>query len=416
MTYDEALTYIHAARRPPGEPRGLHRIRALLAELGNPQDALKIIHVAGTNGKGSVCAMLEAMLRTQYKTGLYTSPFLQHFTERFRVNGQNIPPDTLAEIVEKIKNADEKIGWHSLPFVCNTAIALLWFAQENVDYAVIECGIGGLHDCTNIVMPVLSVITRIGLDHMGILGSTVEEIAFQKAGIIKENVPVVIGRQTPEARAVLLAGAREKNSAVTDIGEMEIVVGEGGFDGNVFEINGSNVQLQTALAGRFQIENAATAWCAAMRLGLDIDSAKEGLKSAKWPGRLEYFPGSPDIIIDGAHNEQAAAALADALLELGIKREKTVCICGVLNHDASAMAKHFARFARQIIATKPDSPRVTEPADLAKCFEPHIPNEAINIQESPRKALDLAKQLAGPEGLVVVCGSLYLAGEIRSLI
>nr|MDD6336741.1 bifunctional folylpolyglutamate synthase/dihydrofolate synthase [bacterium] len=421
MEYSQAVAYIEGARRLSGMTRGQDNIRGVLEDMGNPHKKLRFIHVAGTNGKGSTCAMLESMLmRAGYKVGMFTSPYLQRFNERFQINGKPIEDDVLARLATDIRRVSEARQARGLPpavyFEINTVLSFLWFLEQQVDIAIIEVGIGGLLDCTNIITPEVAVVTPIGLDHVKILGNTLEEIAFQKAGIYKPGVACVTSCQRQEAMEVLVAKASQCGEALQVAPRVSGL--ESSLSGNAFTVLGE--EFFVPLAGPHQADNAATAITAARQLqrrGWDklTDKAiREGLAQARWTGRLETIGHQPLILLDGAHNGHGACALADAIEGFHLPARPTV-VCGILNKDVPPMVDAFLRFAGNIICTRPDSPRAMDPVELAAIFtQKRGSAEGIAVCEQPGEALEQAVALAGQDGCVVVCGSLYLVGEIRT--
>ena len=334
MTEAEAIEKIHSVY-PSGKKEGLTNMRAVMARLGNVQDRLAMVHVAGTNGKGSTCAMLERALREAgYRTGLYTSPYIEKYNERIRINGTPLEGEKLARLVEQIWPVIESCREEGLcitEFELGTVLAFMAFAQENVDIAIIEVGLGGRLDPTNIINPLVSVITNVGMDHMHFLGDTIEEIAMEKAGIMKPDTPVVLGWQEENVRAVLLEAA--KALAVPVLEPMSRHVRETArsvtFDAQM--IGETISSLTVSLIGRHQADNAAAALGALSVLkqrGYDRiteETTRRALADVHWPGRLEYFG---NVILDGAHNEPGVKALC-AYMDAWLPKEKTVLLTGM---------------------------------------------------------------------------------------
>lgn len=426
MNYQQALEYIHGTMRF-GSQLGLDRIRDLLERLGNPHHEFKSVHVAGTNGKGSVCSMITSVLSEQgYKVGMFISPYLEDFTERIQISGKQIPEENLARITELVKGkVDEMVKegkGHPTEFELITAIGFVYFAEQKVDAAVVEVGLGGRFDATNVVNPVLSVITSISFDHMDVLGDTLAKIAFEKAGIIKAGKPVVSYPQHPEAARVLeeVAGKQEAPLTVVVPEQIEPVSSE--FDRQVFNYSYGEERLDGLtihLSGKHQLLNAATALTSVMvlrEIGFPIsrDAIYRGMEKARWPGRLERLQKDPDIIIDGAHNEAGAQALAAAMKEYFPDR-RMILVLGVLkDKEVEKILKALCSLASKVIATKPDNPRALEADQLAE----KVKKYCRDVEPVPgiEDAVHLAVGSAGPEDLILVSGSLYLIGKVRKII
>lgn len=349
---------------------GLERMRDLLARLGNPQDRLRFVHVAGTNGKGSTCAFIERILREAgYRTGLFTSPYIERFEERIRVNGNNISLDDLCEVTLAVRDCAEAMDEHPTEFELMTAVAFCHFARQSCDIVVCEVGLGGRLDSTNVIAVVeASVIAPVALDHCALLGNTISAIAQEKAGIIKPGVPVVSAPQEPEAEARLRAVAAERGSSLRFV--------------DVHALSGSNddftyglwSHMRVALAGSYQRINAATALetvAVLQERGWRIpdDAVRVGLAQASWSGRFEFVAHAPDIIVDGAHNEQGAQALASELV-VRYPRARIVFVVGVLaDKDYASMLDALVPLAAQVVCTEPPNPRALGVADLAAAVE-----------------------------------------------
>ena len=400
VTFDE-LKRVLFARGNFGMKLGLERMREALRLLGEPQRRYQSLHVAGTNGKGSTCAFAEASLRAAgLRTGLYTSPHLRHFCERIRVGFAPVSEERAAalldEIVRRVPWALE--GEAGLTFFeIATLMGFLAFAQERVDVAVIEVGMGGRLDATNVLEARACAIAPLGLEHTEYLGPTLAHVAREKAGILREGVPAVTAAQDPEAAAVLAAvPARWLSFA---------------FDRDPFVYRGPawTVRAEPSLAGFYQRENAALA-CALLEAaalpGVEPEHLEEGLRTARWPGRLEVHSGSPRILLDGAHNPHAARALARSLS--GTQRLHLVFGC-MQDKDARAMLEALAPLAVSVHFCAADSPRARSAQALADLW----PGRA---HQTPAAALEAARSAAGPDGTVLCCGSLYLAGEISAVL
>lgn len=395
-------------------------MRALMARLGNAHSTLRMVHVAGTNGKGSTCAMIERVLREAgYTTGLYTSPYIEAYNERIRINGIPVSGEKLAELVGRVwpaVEACERDGVHITEFELGTALAFVAFALEKVDVAVIEVGLGGRLDPTNIITPLVSVITGVGMDHMQYLGSTIEEIALEKAGIMKRGVPVVLGPQEKAARSVLLAAARGLDIPVLDPDAENVRETSRDVTFDVRLPEETIRALRVSLCGRHQAENACAALGAISvlrRRGFSVpqEAVRRGMGSVRWPGRLEYFG---HVILDGAHNEPGVRALC-AYADAWLPREKTVLLTGMLaDKETEKMTRRLSARVRCAVCATPKNPRALPAQELADAFC----RDGLRAYAVPdaAQALERARSLAGPEGFVLAAGSLYLIGELRTLL
>jgi len=420
MTEAEAIAKIHSVY-PSGKKEGLTNMRAVMARLGDVHNELKMVHVAGTNGKGSTCAMIERALREAgYKTGLYTSPYIERYNERIRINGTPISGEKLAALVEHVWPTIEQCREEGLcitEFELGTVLAFLAFAQERVDAAIIEVGLGGRLDPTNIIRPLVSVITNVGMDHMHFLGDTIEEIAMEKAGIMKPDTPVVLGWQDMHVRASLLDAARA----------LDIPVIEPTTE-NVHETSQSVIfdarlpketleSLSVSLIGRHQADNACAALGTLYALKergytkLTEDVIRRALADVHWPGRLECFG---NVILDGAHNEPGVKALC-AYMDTWLPKEKTILLSGMMaDKDVAVMTRMLAPRVRCVVTTQPAVPRAMAAQELAAAFEKQ--GTSVLAVAETKEALEKAREIAGGDGTVLCAGSLYLIGEIRSLL
>lgn len=427
MDYNQALEYIYSAYKF-GSKLGLENITDLLNRLGNPQNRYKYIHVAGTNGKGSVTSMISHILHEAgYKVGMFTSPYLENFTERIQVNLKEMPNEDLGKVTKIVKEKVEEMVAegrnHPTVFEIITAIGLLYFAQQEIDIAVVEVGLGGRFDATNVVdKPLLSVITAIDFDHTDVLGNTLGEIAFEKAGIIKHGRPVVVYPQLHEASTVLRKVSKERDAFLYEVSTDQILVKESSLEGNFFDFRYKDREykdLKLNLIGEHQLLNAATALSAIeviRDLGIGVPEAAiyKGLAKTKWPGRLEKVYERPLIIIDGAHNAAGASVLANTISKY-FNRDEVTLVLGILkDKEVDAVVSKLCPLANKVITTKPESHRAMDPSQLSTkvvkycdkvITEPNIPD-----------AVDKAIDIAGHEGVVIICGSLYLAGSARSYI
>ena len=419
MTYEQAISYIHSFMKFGIRP-GLERVAALLSLLGSPQDRLKFVHVAGTNGKGSTSEMLSEILQCGgYKTGLFTSPYVVDFRERMQINSELIGKDELTKHVEKIVPLIEKLkksGIEPTEFEVVTAVALDWFAEQSCDAVVLEVGLGGRFDATNIIgTPLVSVITSISLDHMKILGGTIEKIAFEKCGIIKKNgVTVTYPEQKPEALAVIMeCAARENNRLI--MGNINSVRTEDeSISGTDIVYDGLSIHIP--LAGRHQTTNAVTAIEAAKALdsrGLHITNQNiaDGIENAKMPARMEVLCKNPLVIIDGAHNPSGAEALS-ACIESCLSDYKIIAVMGVMaDKDYNKMVKFIAPHCDAMITTTPSNPRALHADVLLKIARMFCSDSRAS--ENPVSAFDEAFNRTEGKTALLVCGSLYLAEDIR---
>ena len=410
-----ALEWLQSLPRLSGEP-GLDRMKALLAALGDPQKRGRFVHIAGTNGKGSVAAFTANILqKAGFKTGLTISPYVLDFRERFQIDGQMIPPDALERLAAKVRAAAETLTELPVQFEAVTALALAWFDEEQCDIAVLETGLGGRFDATNAVENTLvAAITRIDLDHTELLGGTVEEIAAEKAGIIKPGcIAVTYPVQEKGAlQAIAAACIREKADLVAPEAE-DIHLRRGGLFENRLEYGGYEVNL--ALPGAHQACNAAMAIEIALALwrqGMDIpdEAILEGLETTRFPARIEVLRGEPLVLLDGSHNPAGAAALA-ATLKAQKLPQKPVAVLGVLADKAVAeMLRALGDCFGTIYAVTPDCPRAMSAEALAELAARELPEVPVYPCADLDEALSTALGL--PQG-AVVCGSLYLAAQSR---
>ena len=421
MRSSELIDWIHGARRF-GEKNGLDNMRALMVALGNPERTLKCVHAAGTNAKGSVCALIESALRANgYRTGLYTSPFLVEYRERIRIGGTPTGEAAFERAGNRVYEALRSMP-HLAPtaFELGTAIAYLAFCEAGVDIAVIETGIGGRLDPTNIIHPEASVIANIGFDHMEQLGDTTQKIAYEKAGIIKPGRPVALYPQkNPEATKVIEAVCAERGAPLLRAERLPVDVLEITPRGASFHCDAPGigpVDAHVNLAGRHQLENAQLALAALSALAgrgwaLSPEKTARGLQDARWPGRLDW--ADERLLLDGAHNPQAARALR-AYIDEFLPGQRIVLVTAMMrDKQPEACAEILAPCAAAVIATQVEGPRALPADALAEIYRAHgAPAEAA---APPSEALRAAWNAAGPEGVVVACGSLYLVGELMKL-
>lgn len=416
MKKEETLNYIHSINWTFCKP-GLERIQILCEKLGNPQNNLKFIHVAGTNGKGSFCSMLSSILKDAgYKVGLYTSPYIKCFNERMQINGEMIRDCELTKITEKIKPIADSMQDKPTEFELVTAIAFEYFNKHKCDYVVLECGLGGRLDSTNIITtPVLSVITGIALDHTSILGNTVEEIAGEKAGIIKENIPCLWCGDNESAKAVIENTAKKKNAPFYCVDRSTLNVKKTTLDGTFFDFDEYD-DVKINLLGNYQTVNAANVLSAVSILkkqGIKIgkDNVYSGLEKARWAARFEKISESPLVIFDGGHNPEGVDSCVESVKNY-FGNEKTLVITGVMkDKDYSYIAKRIGEIAYSVYCITPDNQRALEAEKYAEEYA-SLGVEAYgysSVKEAVEECLTRAKK----EYKAVICsGSLYMYCEI----
>ncbi len=415
MNYNEAVKYIDDIKNLGSKP-GLERITELAAKLGNPQNSLKIIHVTGTNGKGSVCAMIDSVLsEAGYKTGRFTSPWIERINEHISFCGEEISDAEFAEIISKVKEAADKMTDSPTEFEIITAAAFLCFKVKKCDVVIVETGMGGLLDATNIIeKPILSVVTCVSKDHTNFLGDSIEDIATQKSGIIKSKVPVLWGGEDKEAKKVIMAKAKEMGCEFFTTDKAELISSD--ITGSEFEYRGLKVKIP--LPGVYQLKNAAIAMDAVDILfseGIKTtdDDIVGGLSKVKWKGRFEVLSKTPLLIFDGGHNLHGVVAVAESIKEY-FGGEKIIFLTGVLaDKDHCKMAKVLEHFARKVFAVTPDSARALSAADYAENFTDGMAEICASFEEAIKKSLALAKKENLP---VVAVGSLYMYKDIINII
>jgi dihydrofolate synthase/folylpolyglutamate synthase len=441
MTHAEALAYLGSLESLGIRP-GLDRIAALLKRLGDPQEAFPSALIAGTNGKGSVAAFLSSILRAAgYPAGLYTSPHLVRFEERIVIDGEPIAGTEVAALTAEVRAAIEATrgtgGATPTYFEATTALAFLHFARHRVPIAVLEVGLGGRFDATNVAAPAACAITQVAMDHTQWLGTTLPEIAHQKAGILRTGVPAAVGRQRPEVLEVIrdeagrvgapLLFARECRALPAGPGAGE---GRGGpsagrfSDPPVFSLSTPSgerfEELRICLRGAHQVDNATVAVLLAGLLAragfprIDRGAIVRGLARASWPGRLEIVPGSPDLLLDGAHNPAGCEALAAYVREHHAGRTIVLVFTALKDKEAGEMLRLLCPLAARVLLTRVHVPRGGSPETLRRLAAEHHPH--AEVAPAVGEAIALARQAAGPGGLVVVSGSLYLVGEARAIL
>jgi len=422
VNYEEALSYIHGTLKF-GSKLGLHNIGALLGLMGNPEKKMKFVHVAGTNGKGSTVQYISSILvESGYKVGIYTSPYIQRFTERIRIGDREINEEDLARITGLVKGkVDIMLGKgenHPTEFEIVTAVAFQYYCESNCDIVVLEVGLGGRFDSTNIIgTPELAVITTISYDHMEWLGATLPEIAFEKAGIIKQGGDVITYGQTEEVEAVFQKACSERGAKLHKTDFSCLKLAEYCLDGQSFDFRAYR-SLQISLIGSHQIKNAAVAIDAARLLikkgwRITEQSLREGLRKTKWPGRLELISGNPAFLIDAAHNTEGAEVLRKALDEY-FPGKRIVFIMGVSNDkDYRAMARIVLTRCTAVITVTPISLKALPAAKLAVVAENYCRN--VLISGTIEEAVRISLELAAPDDLICAFGSLYYIGGVRDV-
>jgi dihydrofolate synthase / folylpolyglutamate synthase len=435
MNYESAVRYLLSLGRELAAPTqasaakfDLENISVLSERLGSPYHAYASAHIAGTNGKGSTAAFLEAILRDAgFRTGLNTSPHLERINERIRINGEEISDEAFADVLSRVQETTEellasgKLRAHPTYFECVTAMAFEYFAQQRVEFGVFEVGLGGRLDSTNILTPLVSIITRIDFDHENFLGHSLREIAGEKAGIIKPSVPVIMAEQRPEAAEVTRNRAKELLSPVVDTSEAFRIdkesVENGRVRAQVTEVaTGWSIELAPSLPGRFQLQNALNAVAAARLLqqrGFRVsdDSIARGIATTVWPGRIEKIRSHPDIYLDGAHNPSAARELTH-FVEESLKGKKIFLLYGALRDKAiDEVAGLLFPLAVEAVLTAPSTSRAISATQVEE-MAAHYANKSTTIAD-PEKAIEYALSKASSDDVILVTGSLYLVGQLR---
>jgi len=430
LTYKDALDYIYSftdyekksSYRYAPEIFDLARVEKLLVSLNNPHQRFKSIHIAGTKGKGSVAAMSESILRAAgYRTGLYTSPHLHTFRERIQVNGRLIPQETVASLTEQLQPLVSQVEGLTT-FEIITALGFLYFVERGVEFAVLEVGMGGRLDATNVVNSLVDIITSLSYDHTHILGETLPLIAREKAGIIKSKALVVSAPQVPEAMAVIEEVCREKDAELTVIGrDWTWEVGEANLEGQWFrvttnELRVTSYELWIPLLGRHQLINATVVVAAIEKLrqrGINISEAgvREGLRQVRWPGRLEILGRRPLVVADCAHNADSAGKLKAALEELFTYRHLILIFGASTDKDIEGMMGELFPLAHQVIVTQARHARATDSCVLHQ--KALTLRREVMVSDSVDGALSLALETAGPQDLICVTGSIFVVAEAR---
>jgi dihydrofolate synthase/folylpolyglutamate synthase len=433
MIYKEAMEYIQRTAKF-GSNYGLDRTFKILEILGNPHEKIKTIHIAGTNGKGSTTSMITSVLMEhRYKVGMYTSPFLEEFEERMQINKENIPKDKLAFVVTRVKEAVDEVislGYDNpTEFEIITCAMFLYFYVENVDYAVIEVGLGGRLDATNVITPKLSIIASISYDHMNILGDTLGKIAYEKAGIIKKGVPCITYPQKDEVVNVLRNICNKKNSKLYEIKESEVETlntkGENFTqkikvkENKIFNQN-KQLEVDLKLLGKHQVLNALLAIRSLQVLNLNslanisYDNIINGLKKAKWNGRMEVVNKEPLVVIDGAHNMDGIKKLKESINNY-FDYENITLIIGVLgDKEVHKMINEVTSLTDKAIVLTPHNNRAAKPEYMLKLMK----ENGVKAEwcDGYKKGYEKALIISKPNDLILICGSLYMIGDMRKII
>ncbi|MGG4504652.1 folylpolyglutamate synthase/dihydrofolate synthase family protein [Heyndrickxia sporothermodurans] len=418
QTYEEAIDWINS-RLKFGIKPGLERMEWMMKKLGSPEKKLKVIHIGGTNGKGSTVTYLRSILNEAgYRVGTFTSPYIETFNERISVNGQPITDEEIIQLVNSIQPFVEEIETTNLgsltEFEVITVMAIYYFAYMNpMDMTIFEVGLGGRLDSTNILQPILSIITNIGMDHVNILGHTVAEIAFEKAGIIKNEIPVITGAKQKEALEVIKNKSKEMNA--------KLFISKDDFKvenirtlhrGEQFTFSYSNGQYQNLvinMLGKHQIENAILAIGAAIFLHIDEPMIREGLKKAFWPGRMEVLSEHPFVIVDGAHNPEGINSLINTLQEHFPYKKKKMIFAALSDKDLTNMIQPLAKLDAEVYFTEFDFPRA---ASAEQLFSLHLLPQA-KVNKNWKKLLEEMFNALEENEMLIISGSLYFISNVK---
>ncbi len=417
--YERSIEYLYGLQKH-GIKLGLNSTERLLERVGNPHLALKCVHVGGTNGKGSTCAMLAGLISMHgLRVGLYTSPHLVRFTERFRIDDREVSPQRIMDVLEVIRSRMNSLEPPTY-FEMVTAMALLYFSQEKVDVAIMEVGMGGRLDATNVIMPMVSVITNVSRDHEEYLGTTLSAIAGEKAGIIKKETPLVTADQKNVVRSILKAACSKMGAPMYRLGrDFQVRSGAGG----VLSYKGIRHEweaLPMALHGEHQARNAALALCclelleAGGLLEIDSGAVRESLQIVDWPARLEVIQESPLMVLDGAHNPHGAEALRSALTR-DFQYQKLHLVMGIMSDkNIRGIFQKLLPIAHTVIFTRPAYDRSADPQLLKKLAGPYVLKHYVI--PDVRAAMEHARQLADEDDLICITGSLYFVGEVKGIL
>jgi dihydrofolate synthase/folylpolyglutamate synthase len=418
VTYPDSVQFLYALGNEIKTAKfGLERIRAVLEALGRPQDRCRFVHVAGTNGKGSTCAMIESGLRAAgRRTGLFTSPHLSEPTERIRIDGKPVTTERFTRAFQAVHETVERlleegaIDFHTTYFETVTAMALVIFAEEQLDAIVWEVGLGGRLDATNVVWPELCVITPVDFDHEAFLGKSLESIAAEKAGILKEGVPAIFAPQREEAARVIRQRAAALNAPVTWVHEHPIHGVASDARGSSFTL--CQMQIRCPLAGEHQVTNAATAALVLQQLGVKRPAIEAGIASTEWPGRLEHVADHPEIILDGAHNPAGARALASYIQRFYGDRRVRLIFGTMRDKSVDEISGVLFPLAQEVIVTAPRQARALAPEAIRALADHPNLRTAAHIEE----ALALVRERTAAADAVFVTGSLFLVAEARAIL
>lgn len=426
MNFDESIEFLRDLTKF-GFNFGLGRIEELLNRMDNPHLKLKVIHVGGTNGKGSTAAMIASILQAAgCKVGIFTSPHLHSYCERYKINGAEISRERIAGLLTTMRPLLENMvqeGFeHPTEFEVSTALGFRYFWEEAVDFLVLEVGLGGAIDSTNVVKPLVSVVTNVAMDHMDYLGNTITEIATIKSGIIKPGTPAVTAADDPDALAVIREAAQKNGSSLTEVGrDVTWRISKSTVEGQEFDAftpAKTYKGLQIRLVGHHQVINACTALAAIEALGSSGFSVNEqairtGFADASWPARLEMVSTDPRVLLDGAHNLHGALTLKKALTDV-FPYKRLVLVFGMLgDKEREKVVAELAPLATAVIVTKPNSPRAGDWEKIADEVQKYV--FEVYLIENIGEAVKWGMSLAGPEDLVCVTGSLYMVAEARAL-
>jgi dihydrofolate synthase/folylpolyglutamate synthase len=417
MSYEQAVEYLYSLQKY-GIKFGLSKTANLLKAFGNPHRGQRYVHIAGTNGKGSVAAMVEAILRASgLKVGFYSSPHLVRFTERFRINGKEIPRETAAGLIEELKRAMDPTQPPTF-FEVTTAMGLIYFARERTDISVIEVGMGGRLDATNVIRPQVTVITNISFDHQAFLGRTLGEIAGEKAGIIKRGIDLVTAATQPQVLELFRKACNDRKAPFWRVGR-DIRYRAAGNRVHYHGFGRKLKGLELGLAGIYQHRNAALALGVIElleRKGLRVseEHIRKGLKSVHWPGRLQVVSRDPLMILDGAHNPGAIRCLSEAIRG-GFPYRRLLLVLGVMaDKDVRGVLRGIVPVADYVFFTRPEYYRAAAPETLRQ--EASFLGKSGEIQPTLARAIESAKRMAGREDLILVTGSLYTVGETMAIL
>lgn len=420
MNYETAMIKLRG-EVCSGVKLGLQNIKNLMEKLGNPQDKLKIIHIAGTNGKGSCTSFVNSVLVSQgYKVGMFTSPSIYNFEERIRINNKNIPEDKLIELMNEVREIANTLEVFPADFELVTALAFLYFYRENCDFAIMEVGLGGRLDATNVInKPLITLITSISFDHQQFLGNTIKEIALEKAGIIKDGVPLVLYSQDNDVMDSIIGVAKNKNSKIilNDLSKIKVL--ENNKSGQVIDYKEFK-NLKINLLGSHQVKNATISLELLLELrkmGFEISnkSIYNGFSTVTWPCRFELVSKSPDFILDGAHNIDGIEKFVSNM-NFYYKNNEKIAIFGVLaDKDYNEMLEKIVPCFDVFLTVRPDSERAMEAYELKEKIEA-LTEKKVYSFENYQEAIDKAFEISSKDDVISAFGSLYFVGEIRKLL